>query len=134
MIPLPSADAVLYPRDKVLLLGTSEQVAAGRRFLSEVTGTPAADSVFEEVRMEAVVIPAWSRAAGKSLGELSLAQQHGVQVAGVRRGGLRILNPGAQEKLRGDDEILVLGTPAQIAEFKAWIRERPEEVGKVDAD
>jgi monovalent cation:H+ antiporter-2, CPA2 family len=134
MIPLPGPEAVLYPRDKVLLMGTAEQVRIGREFLSVVTGAAATDSVFEEARMEAVMIPAWSRAAGHSLGELSPARHYGVQVAGVHRGGLRILNPNAQEVLRAGDEILVLGTPVQIGEFKEWLRERPDEVNDVKAD
>ena len=134
MIPLPTPDAVLYPRDKVLLMGTTDQVKAGRQFLGGVSGAPVADSVFEEVRMEAVVLPAWSRAAGKTLGELSPAQNHGVQIAGIHRGGLRILNPSAQEKLRASDEVLVLGTPVQIGEFKEWLRERPDETQDVKAD
>lgn len=134
MIPLPTPDAVLYPRDKVLLMGTAEQVKAGRKFLATVSATPIADSVFEEVRMEALVLPAWSRAAGRTLGELSPAQRHGVQIAGVHRGGLRILNPTAAETLRAGDEVLVLGTPVQIAEFKDWLRERPDENGEHKPD
>ena len=129
MIPLPPPEAVLYPRDKVLLMGTTEQVSAGKAFLGAVSGAPSSDSVFEEVRMEALTVPVWSAAAGKSLGELSPAQQHGVQVAGVRRGGLRILNPGAQEVLRAGDEILVLATPVQITAFKRWLRARGEDDG-----
>jgi monovalent cation:H+ antiporter-2, CPA2 family len=134
MIPLPPPDAVLYPRDKVLLMGTTEQVKAGRKFLASVSGTPVADSVFEEVRMEAVMVPLWSRVAGKTLGELSPARNHGVQIAGVHRGGMRILNPSANETLRGGDEILVLGTPVQIGEFKEWLRERPDELADMKAD
>jgi CPA2 family monovalent cation:H+ antiporter-2 len=134
MIPLPTPDAVLYPRDKVLLMGTNEQVKAGRAFLGSVSGAPVTDSVFEEVRMEAVVLPGWSRAAGRTLGELSPAQEHGVQVAGVHRGGLRILNPSATETLRAGDEVLVLGTPVQIAEFKTWLRARADDVTDVKAD
>lgn len=126
MIPLPEPAAVLYPRDKVLLMGTTDQVMAGRKFLAAVSGSPVADSVFEEVRMEAIEIPGWSRAAGKTLLLLSPAQNHGVQVAGVHRGGVRILNPSAQETLRAGDEILVLGTPVAIAEFKQWLRDRPD--------
>jgi CPA2 family monovalent cation:H+ antiporter-2 len=127
MIPLPAPDAILYPRDKVLLMGTTEQVGAGRKFLAAVSAAPVADSVFAEVRMEAATIPGWSRVAGRTLAELSPAQNHGVQIAGVHRGGLRILNPGGQEMLRAGDEILVLGTPVQIAEFKQWLRERSDE-------
>jgi hypothetical protein len=32
------------------------------------------------------------------------------------------------------DEILVLGTPVQIAEFSAWVRERPDENPDVKPD
>jgi CPA2 family monovalent cation:H+ antiporter-2 len=127
MIPLPPPGSVLYPRDKVLLLGTTEQVNLGKKFLSEVTGAPGSDSVFEEVRMEAVTVPDWSRAVGRTLLEVSPAKNHGVQVAGVHRSGMRILNPSAQEILRSADEVLVLGTPMQIAGFKEWLRERPDE-------
>jgi CPA2 family monovalent cation:H+ antiporter-2 len=134
MIPLPSPDAVLYPRDKVLLMGTAEQVKAGRKFLAGVSGAPVTDSVFEDVRMEAVVLPAWSPAGGKTLAELSPAQKFGVQIAGVHRGGLRILNPSANEMLRTGDEILVLGTPVQIEEFKLWVRDRPDEIGDPKAE
>ncbi len=131
MIPLPTPDAVLYPRDKVLLMGTAQQVAAGQKFLGAVSGATVADSVFEEVRMEAVTLPLWSRAAGRTLEQLSPARVHGVQIAGVHRGGLRILNPSAGEMLRAGDEILVLGTPVEIAEFKEWIQEN--EAAALDA-
>ena len=134
MIPLPPPEAVLYPRDKVLLMGTSEQVQAGKKFLAGVSGAPVTDSVFEEVRMEAMLLPPWSRACGHTLGELSPARNHGVQIAGVHRGGLRILNPSAAEMLRSGDEILVLGTPVQINEFKSWLRETPDQVVDLKAD
>jgi len=127
MIPLPPPEAVLFPRDKVLLMGTTEQVRAGKAFLGAVSGTPPADSLFEEVRMEALTIPVGSRASGRTLGGLSPAQNHGVQIAGINRGGLRILNPSAQETLRAGDEILALGAPQQIGDFKDWLREVPEE-------
>lgn len=127
MIPLPPPDTVLYPRDKVLLLGTIDQVRAGQKFLSAVTGVRGADSVFEEVSMEAMMVPVWSRVVERTLGDLSLAHTFGVQVAGIHRGGLRVLNPTASERLCAGDEILVLGTPEQNAEFRAWLRENPDE-------
>ena len=87
---------------------------------------PTVDSGFEEVRMEALTIPAWSQASGRTLGELSPAQNHDVQIAGVRRGGLRILNPGAQELLRKHSPTLAGGfavgnveaAPAELAALR----------------
>ncbi len=134
MIPLPPPDAVLYPRDKVLLMGTTDQVREGRAFLGGVSIAVATDSLFEEVRMEALTVPSWSRAAGRTLADLSPARDHGVQIAGIHRGGVRILNPSAGEHLRPHDEVLALGAPAQIAEFKEWLRARKDEMPDAAAD
>jgi CPA2 family monovalent cation:H+ antiporter-2 len=121
MIALPPPDAVLYPRDRVLLMGTTEQVKAGKEFLAAVSG--AADSLYEEILMDSLTLSSGSRAAGRTLAELSPARAHGVQIAGVNRHGLRILNPSAEERLQPGDEVLVLGAPAQIRDFKVWLRE-----------
>ncbi|MEO7415406.1 MAG: cation:proton antiporter [Opitutaceae bacterium] len=127
MIPLPPPDSILYPRDKVLLLGTADQVRAGRDALVKVTGVAVLDSQFEEVWMQSLMVPGWSRAAGHTLGELSPAQKHGVQIAGVNHGGQRVLNPSAHETILANDELLVLGTPVQIREFKLWLEEQAED-------
>jgi CPA2 family monovalent cation:H+ antiporter-2 len=129
MIPLPPPESVFYPRDKVLLLGTMEQVMAGRQFLGGVSGTLETDSLFEEIRMESIMVPEGSAADGRSLGEISPARVHGVQIAGVNRGGNRILNPAGQEVLKAGDELLSLGTPGQLREFRGWLGDRPAEEG-----
>ncbi len=125
MIPLPPPDSVLYPRDRVLLMGTTEQVQAGKHFLGAVS--LAADALTEEVLMETMAVPVGSRAAGRTLAELSLARTHGIQVAGVNHRGLRVLNPTAEERLQPGDELLALGTPTQIRAFRAWLKELPGE-------
>jgi CPA2 family monovalent cation:H+ antiporter-2 len=43
-------------------------------------------------------------------------------VAGINRGGRRILNPGGEEQLLAGDDVLVLGSPDQIAAFKAALQ------------
>jgi CPA2 family monovalent cation:H+ antiporter-2 len=128
MIPIPAPEAVLYPRDRVLLMGTTEQIAAAKKILAAVSGEAAPDSLFEEVQMEAIIVPAWSRALDRSLGTIGPARNYGVQIAGVKRAGLRILNPSADELLGAGDEVLALGTREQIREFRDWLRERPDDV------
>jgi monovalent cation:H+ antiporter-2, CPA2 family len=123
LIPLPTPDTVLYPRDKLLLIGTDEQVKAGKAFLTNVSGVPPSMTEFEDVRMEALIVSEGSPAAGKDLKTLSPSQNYRIQVAGIRRTGLRILNPGADEVIRSGDELLILGTPEQIRGFKEWISE-----------
>ena len=121
MVGNPVGEMVLYPRDKVLLLGTSEQVAAGKEFLQKASGAPVI-STFDEVRMESIELPPGSGLHGRTLADIALGRTFGLQVAGILRGGRRILNPHGDEKLYTDDNVLVLGSPDQIATFKASLR------------
>lgn len=131
LIPLPTPDTALYPRDKVLLIGTAEQVEAGKNFLTTVSGAPPPTSEFEDVRMESVQVPLNSGAGGKDLKTLSPSQNYRVQIAGINRGGLRMLNPSGDEVIRHGDELLVLGTPDQIRGFKDWLSETRSETGSL---
>ena len=132
MIPLPGPNAVLYPRDRVLLMGAPDQVQAGKAILTAVSGAPVSESLFEEVQMEALRVPEWSRAAGQTLDALAPARVFGVQIAGLKRDGQRMLNPAAEEGIRAGDELLALGAPEQIREFKIWLNTRPEDDDPAD--
>jgi CPA2 family monovalent cation:H+ antiporter-2 len=122
MIGTPSPELALYPHDKVLLLGDPKQTAAGKAFLAQVAiNAPA--STFDEVRMELVDLPEKSQLCGWTLAELAPSRRCGVQVAGINRGGLRLLNPGGDERLLAGDAVLVLGSPDKIAVFRAWANE-----------
>ena len=123
MIPLPTPAAVLYPRDKVLLLGTPEQVQAGKAVLGAVSGELATESLLDEVRMEVLTVSADSRAVGWTLAELAPSLKHGVQIAGLKRRGLRVLNPGAGECVQVGDELLTLGPLDKLRVFRTWLRE-----------
>lgn len=122
MVGNPSPETALYPRDKILLLGDPKQTAAGKAFLLGVAGDHASSN-FDEVRMEMCDVPVDSKLAGRTLAELAPTRRCGVQVAGIHRGGLRILNPSGDERLLPKDDVLVLGSPDQIAAFKVWTRE-----------
>jgi len=122
MIGNPSSDTALYPRDKILLLGDPKQTAAGKEFLTGVSAG-AATSNFDEVRMETFALPSDSKLAGRTLAELAPTRHVGVQLAGINRGGQRILNPGGEVTLLPNDDVLLLGSPDQIAAFKVWARE-----------
>jgi CPA2 family monovalent cation:H+ antiporter-2 len=123
MITLPGPKEALFPRDKVLFLGTPEQAAQAKAAIGVVAETDSSD--FDAVGLDTIVVPAGSRATVGTLSELEVAKSHGVQLAGVRRGAMRILNPGAEERLQAGDELLALGTPVGLRAFKAWVREKP---------
>jgi monovalent cation:H+ antiporter-2, CPA2 family len=121
MVGNPTVDMILYPRDKVLLLGDPKQVAAGKEYLQQASGQVAASN-FDDVRMETVELPPGCGLHGRTLAEIALGRTHGLQVAGINRGGRRMLNPGGEEQLLAGDDLLLLGSPDQIAAFKAGLR------------
>jgi Kef-type K+ transport systems, membrane components len=124
MIPLPGPEQALFPRDKVLFLGTPEQAANAKAFLGAIGfGTEGETSDFEGIGLETVKVPEGSRAAGSSLLELAPNARHGVQIVGIRRGAMRLLSPGAEERVEVGDELLALGTPEKLRSFKTWVRE-----------
>jgi monovalent cation:H+ antiporter-2, CPA2 family len=119
LIENPSATFALYPRDRVLLLGNPAQTAAGKSFIHRVS-EPLPQSDFDDVRMDTVTLQENSVIVGMTLAELAPTQKVGVQIAGINRQGVRILNPGGAEKLLVNDELLVLGTNEQISAFVSW--------------
>ncbi|MFA5058746.1 MAG: cation:proton antiporter, partial [Opitutaceae bacterium] len=121
MVGNPTGDMILYPRDKVLLLGTGEQVAAGKEFLQRASGAPVTSN-FDEVRMESIELPPGCGLHDRTLADLALGRAFGLQVAGINRAGRRILNPRGDERLYTGDNVLVLGSPDQIKAFKATLQ------------
>jgi CPA2 family monovalent cation:H+ antiporter-2 len=73
--------------------------------------------------MEALRVPEGSGCSGKDLKTLSPAQSYHVQIAGIHRAGMRILNPNGDEVIHVGDELLVLGTPENIRGFRDWLAE-----------
>ncbi|MBK9138648.1 MAG: cation:proton antiporter [Verrucomicrobia bacterium] len=118
----PRADTVLFPRDKLLLLGTAEQLAQAARHLS-AAGTPSGPTAdFDELTMESVRVPEGCPLAGRPLRELDLIRRAGVQIGGIRRGRRRNLAPSGEDHFEVGDELLLLGTHAQIKQLCSMLQ------------
>jgi CPA2 family monovalent cation:H+ antiporter-2 len=131
MIPLPGPEHALYPRDRVLFLGEPEHTGPAKTFLGGVNASLDEGSDFDVVGLEAVTVPEGGRAVGATLAELAPAPRHGVQIAGIRRGATRLLSPGGDERISVGDELLALGAPVKLREFKAWMRDTAPEAPEV---
>jgi CPA2 family monovalent cation:H+ antiporter-2 len=120
-IPQPPPSTAVYPGDHLLLAGTEPQIAAARAELMAETRGPAGHEVPSGHLQSVRVLPG-SLWVGRTLGELAPLREIGVQVLGLRRGEERVVNPSGGETLRGGDELLVLGTPAQVLRFAGALR------------
>lgn len=80
-------------------------------------------------------IPAEVPYVGVKLHELSIRERFGVTVALIERGRLRITAPGRNECLMPHDVIHVIGTDAQLLEFKKFIQlEQAESAPELPAE
>ncbi|MBE0596808.1 MAG: cation:proton antiporter, partial [Desulfuromonadales bacterium] len=117
----PEPTEAIYAGDRLLLLGTPEQIAAARSGLSQVKGV---DEIadFDQARLERVTVPVGPRTGG-SISELQIQRQTGVLVVGIDRAGKRVVNPAGDELLNEGDELLILGPPEQVRRFRRWLVE-----------
>jgi CPA2 family monovalent cation:H+ antiporter-2 len=68
-----------------------------------------------EANLETIRIAPDSPAVGKLIHELQLRTQTGASIVVIERGGTNLVNPGADEELRSGDQVLLLGSQAQLA-------------------
>ncbi len=77
-----------------------------------------------------------SNLAGKTLEELTIREQFGINIASIRRGEVLINIPIRTERLFPGDEISVIGTDDQVKEFKIFLDKNeidvPEQVEQSD--
>ena len=62
-----------------------------------------------------------SNLAGKTLEELQIREQLGINIASIKRGEFMINIPKGNERLFPGDEICVIGTDIQVKEFKTYL-------------
>ncbi len=62
-----------------------------------------------------------SNIAGKTLQELKLREEMGINVAFIKRGDITIRIPNRMERLFPGDEVCVIGTDKQVDQFKAYL-------------
>jgi monovalent cation:H+ antiporter-2, CPA2 family len=124
VIPNPAAGTVLYPNDKVLLLGRDEDLLRAERWLSEEAERTEAASLepgLADLSLQHLTVPAVSRHIGKALGELPLKSLFGIQIVGIERDQRSVVSPGRSETLYPGDQLLILGAPEQVNEMAFWL-------------
>ncbi|HOX55624.1 MAG TPA: cation:proton antiporter [Candidatus Paceibacterota bacterium] len=123
-IPNPGSTTVLYPNDKVLLLGQEEDLRRAEGWLNqeaELTVAARQESQLADLSLEHLTVPANSRQIGRPLGELALNSLFGIQIVGIERGQRSLVSPGRTETLQAGDDLLVLGSPEQVNEMAFWL-------------
>ena len=72
-----------------------------------------------------------SNVAGKTLEELRIREQLGINIAFIKRGEFTINIPNKNERLFPGDEICIIGTDNQVNEFKAYLHQNEIEIPEI---
>ena len=115
----PGADVTLFPNDRLLLVGTPEQLDRAEEWLD--SEAPRRRGGYEELTTDQVQVTDGAPYAGKTLRELAVASRFGVQVLGVSREGRPLDVASGEVAIEPGDWLFVLGSDRQNRAFREWL-------------
>ncbi|MBN9693480.1 MAG: cation:proton antiporter [Verrucomicrobia bacterium] len=119
----PGPDELLYPGDRLLLLGPPDRLPQAERLLAQGLRNPSETVRFEELTSDTLVVPPGCAQAGKPLRDLRPPRDLGVLICGIQRGRDRQVLPPATASFQPGDRLLLVGATRQLEAYKAWLTE-----------
>jgi CPA2 family monovalent cation:H+ antiporter-2 len=118
MIPTPGRDERLYPFDKVLVIGTDDQLAAVKQiFEGPVNVSADANFPKQDMTLQKIVIKSTSPVFGQSIRNSGIRERTQGLVVGLERHGERILNPDSNLVFETDDIVWIVGNNKKIPDL-----------------
>jgi CPA2 family monovalent cation:H+ antiporter-2 len=101
----------IYSQAQIALRETLSQPPPAR----PLQAPPQLTGLLREADLRVIELRPDSPAVGKLIRELELRTRTGASIVGIeRQSGARLINPGPDEDLQPGDQLLLLGTPAQL--------------------
>jgi CPA2 family monovalent cation:H+ antiporter-2 len=123
----PEPSMPLFPGDRLLVLGSAEQIAAARAELTREGKSDEEVAAFENARLDTAIVPPGSAAIGQPLRALRIPHRTGAVVVGIDRGGQKQANPNGDEIVAAGDQWLVIGAEEELRSLHQLLTEnRPE--------
>jgi CPA2 family monovalent cation:H+ antiporter-2 len=118
IIPTPGRDERLYPHDKILVIGTDDQLASVQS-LFEGKDDETDDVPFpkKDMTLQKVVINSQSPVYGFSIRNSKIRDITQGLVVGIERKGERILNPDSDLVFENDDIVWIVGNTKKIPDL-----------------
>jgi CPA2 family monovalent cation:H+ antiporter-2 len=110
----------VYSKAQVALQETFAQPADPR----PGTAQSAKPSLLRDADLETVMLTADSPAVGKLIRELELRTRTGASIVAIERNGVNTVNPGPDEELQANDQVLLLGSTAQLEKARKHLLEQ----------
>lgn len=118
MIPTPGREERLYPNDKVLVIGTDDQLAAVKQlFEGIIDENETASFPKHDMSLQKVVINSSSPVFGQSIRSSGIREKTQGLVVGLERNGERLLNPDSNLVFENGDIVWIVGNNKRIPEL-----------------
>lgn len=119
MIPTPGRDERLYPHDKVLVIGTDDQLAAVKELFEGTNAEHDAEANFpkKDMTLQKVVINSSSPVYGQTIRNSGIRESTQGLVVGIERQGVRILNPDSNLVFENEDIVWIVGHNKKVPEL-----------------
>lgn len=113
-ISTPSRDERLYPHDKLLLIGTDEELANVKHLFEGVIDENAPSFPKQDMSLQKIVINSKSVLYGQTIRDSGIREQSQGLVVGIERKGERILNPDSNLIFENEDIVWIVGNDKKI--------------------
>lgn len=125
-LQLPEGTTMLFPNDRLTVVGTDEEFRTFHRVLEEQRSARKrrrGEQAAAALRIVSYTLPARSALDGTTLGEAEVRRRAAALVLGVERPEGPVMNPPAGERLRAGDVVWAVGDPQRMKPF--FEAERP---------
>jgi CPA2 family monovalent cation:H+ antiporter-2 len=116
IITAPARSDVLYPFDKIAVIGTDVQLEQFRTVIE--TATLPAQNGEEEITLNKIIVDEHTALRGKTIRASGIREMTNGVVVGIERNGNRILNPDSTTIFEWDDIVWIVGDRKKIEEVK----------------
>lgn len=116
-IPTPNREERLYPNDKLLIIGTDDQLAHVKPLFEGEIKEDASAAVKQDMSLQKVVINSKSPIFGQTIRDSGIREKTQGLIVGVERKGERILNPDSDLVFENDDIVWIVGNEKKIPEL-----------------
>lgn len=119
MIPTPGRDERLYPNDKVMVIGTDNQLAMIQELFQGSVDETAEEASFpkKDMTLQKVVVNTNSPIYGQSIRSSGIRETTQGLVVGIERQGERILNPDSNMVFQNEDIVWIVGNNKKVPEL-----------------
>jgi CPA2 family monovalent cation:H+ antiporter-2 len=117
----PEPSVPLFPGDRLLVLGSGEQIAAARLELVRENASDEEVAAFDDAQLASVTVPDNPQIIGRTLRSLRIPHRTGAVVVGIERQGLKLANPSGDEIAEPGDHWLVIGAAEELRSLRALL-------------